>query len=32
MTKAQGANRINLEELDVIAEVFGIEVGALFKE
>jgi hypothetical protein len=27
-----GANRINLEDLDVIAEVFGIEVGALFRE
>jgi len=26
----QGVNRINLDDLDVFAEVFGIEVGALF--
>jgi len=25
-----GANRINLEDLEVIAEVFGVEVGWLF--
>ena len=27
-----GANRINLEDLEVIAEVFGVEVGELFGE
>jgi len=25
-----GVNRINLEELKVIAEVFGVEVGGVF--
>ena len=27
-----GVNRINLEDLEVIAEVFGVEVGGLFGE
>jgi sRNA-binding carbon storage regulator CsrA len=27
-----GVNRVNLEDLEVIAEVFGIEVAGLFKE
>jgi hypothetical protein len=27
-----GVNRVNLEDLEVIAEVFGIEVARLFKE
>jgi len=27
-----GANRINLEDLEVIAEVLDIDVAALFKE
>jgi len=27
-----GVNRVNLEDLEVIAEVFGVEVAGLFTE
>ena len=32
MAIEHGVNRVNLEDLEVIAEVFGVEVAELFKE